>query len=281
LKRVIFFIIAILILLINLSGCGTNKEVEKTKTFSKTSTLYVSSSVVNSSNVFSNQSSLSSIVSSSALSGVSKNTKKYDYIGEYSEGLAVVGIGESAADGDIPLSEGAKFGAIDANGKEVIPLKYDYIVPFSEGLSGILNRTTNKWGFIDKTGKIIIEQKFDIPWTTYEGYKPRFSEGLQNVQISIDKNDINPKYGFIDITGKVVIQPKWSYASNFIKSISIIAIGGRWEANGEGYFLVNAGWGLIDKNGKETLPATNYSITYSNGNFMVKKTVNDNETVVK
>ena len=55
---------------------------------------------------------------------------KYDYIDDFSEGLAKVFIGEIDEFGDI--KEG-KYGYINKEGKEVIPLKYDYIYPFENG----------------------------------------------------------------------------------------------------------------------------------------------------
>ncbi|MFH5163641.1 WG repeat-containing protein [Campylobacter coli] len=54
-----------------------------------------------------------------------------------------------------------------------------------------LNR---KYGFIDKSGKIVIEPKFDGVGN--------FSEGLAKVKL-------NGKYGFIDKSGKIVIEPKF------------------------------------------------------------------------
>ncbi|MGI7157691.1 WG repeat-containing protein, partial [Campylobacter coli] len=61
-----------------------------------------------------------------------------------------------------------------------------------EGLARVgLN---GKWGFIDKSGKFVIEPKFDSIWD--------FSEGLAKV-------GLNGKYGLIDKSGKIVIEPKF------------------------------------------------------------------------
>jgi len=49
-----------------------------------------------------------------------------------------------------------------------------------------------KYGYIDKTGKIVIEPKFDNAWS--------FSEGLARVKI-------DDKDGYIDKTGKYVWEP--------------------------------------------------------------------------
>ena len=73
-------------------------------------------------------------------------TKKYDWKGEYYEGLAKVKLND-------------KYGFIDKTGKEVIPIKYDDAYSFSEGLA--LVKLNNKYGFIDKTGKEVIPIKYD------------------------------------------------------------------------------------------------------------------------
>jgi hypothetical protein len=105
-------------------------------------------------------------------------------------------------------SEQRKWGFIDANGQVVIKPTFDRVkgigVPsklgpivccivnphksFNEGLAAVC--VGEQWGFIDKTGKIIVEPQYDDVGD--------FSEGLA----CVIKND---KLGFIDRTGKVVI----------------------------------------------------------------------------
>ncbi|ECH5021687.1 WG repeat-containing protein, partial [Campylobacter coli] len=51
------------------------------------------------------------------------------------------------------------WGFIDKSGKIVIEPKFDGVGNFSEGLAGV--ELNGKWGFIDKSGKIVIEPKFD------------------------------------------------------------------------------------------------------------------------
>jgi len=50
----------------------------------------------------------------------------------------------------------------------------------------------DKWGYIDKTGKIVIEPQFD--------YAYKFSEQLARVRIGDEKTG---KYGYIDTIGRV------------------------------------------------------------------------------
>ena len=53
-----------------------------------------------------------------------QQAKKYDWKGEYYEGLAMVRLDK-------------KYGFIDKTGKEVIPIKYDDASSFSEGLASV------------------------------------------------------------------------------------------------------------------------------------------------
>ena len=56
------------------------------------------------------------------------------------------------------VSDNRQYGFIDKTGKMVIQPQYDYAAGFSEGLAHI--KMQGKRGFIDKTGKIVIEPKY-------------------------------------------------------------------------------------------------------------------------
>jgi hypothetical protein len=108
------------------------------------------------------------------------------------------------------VQENDKWGFINSKGEIIVPLKYDSVGEFSEGLTYVqfgehkfsfkndtISSTGNaKYGYIDNTGKIVIEAKYK--WVG------DFSEGLAPVSNS----DIG-KWGFIDTTGKLVIEPKF------------------------------------------------------------------------
>lgn len=51
---------------------------------------------------------------------------KYDYIGKFKNGLAIVRIGDE---------DNGKWGIIDKSGKEIIPTKYDWIGDFHKGVA--------------------------------------------------------------------------------------------------------------------------------------------------
>ena len=100
-----------------------------------------------------------------------------------------------------------KFGFIDKTGKVVIPLIYDYAWHFSEGLAGV--EKNGKRGFVDKTGKVVIPLIYDdAGW---------FSEGLAEV-------GKNGKYGFVDKTGKVVVPLIYDYAYHFYNGEAEVSV---------------------------------------------------------
>ena len=100
---------------------------------------------------------------------------KYDYAGNFREGLAI-------------FEKDDKWGYIDKKGREVIPCKYDRTFNFSEGLAIV--EKDDKSGFIDKEGREVIPCKYDDAGS--------FSDGLASVK----KYD---KWGYIDKTGREII----------------------------------------------------------------------------
>ena len=114
-----------------------------------------------------------------------KKKRGYDYVDEYSEGLAWVRLN-------------GKYGFIDKSGTEVIPCKYDWAFSFSEGLASV--KLNGKYGFIDKSGTLVIPCMYD--------YAVSFSEGLAWV-------GLNGKHGFIDKSGTLVIPRKYDEAWPF------------------------------------------------------------------
>ena len=65
---------------------------------------------------------------------------------DFSEGLAVV-------------NQNMKYGFIDTNGNEVIPISLQYASSFSEGLAAVC--INGKFGFMDKKGKLVINNEYD------------------------------------------------------------------------------------------------------------------------
>ena len=81
----------------------------------------------------------------------------------------------------------------------------EYFPVFDEGLT--LVKKDGKWGYIDHTGKVVIDFEYD--WTDY------FSEGLA----AVEKDG---KCGYIDYTGKVVIDFEYYLASSFSQGLAVV-----------------------------------------------------------
>lgn len=120
---------------------------------------------------------------------------KYDYIGNFVDGVASVKLNR-------------KSGFVDIFGKEIIPCKYDFIDRFydvdvfdssvGKHVAIIAKvRVGKRWGYIDKRGKEIIAIKYDyIGAPTEKGFL---------------KVEIEGKYGLIDITGKEITPCVYDY----------------------------------------------------------------------
>jgi len=125
---------------------------------------------------------------------------QFDLGRDFSEGLAVVGSWRSAIAGPNETSgvfetkEGERFeytvyGAIDVKGRVVIPLVYDGLSLFRDGLAAF-RRGGGKWGYLDRHGREVIPARFDRA-------RP-FFDGLAEVAI-------DGKVALIDVSGRVVV----------------------------------------------------------------------------
>jgi len=89
-----------------------------------------------------------------------------------------------------------------------------------------------KVGFIDSTGKIVIEPKF---WATGD-----FSEGLAYARI-------NGTYGYIDKSGNFVIQPRFDYATSFQEGLAIVYEDGKpYYINKKGVKAFESNFSLLE-----------------------------------
>ncbi|MGH9946350.1 MAG: WG repeat-containing protein [Pyrinomonadaceae bacterium] len=102
-----------------------------------------------------------------------------------------------------------KMGFIDRSGKVAIEAKYDAAHPFSEGLANVA--IGQKWGFIDRSGRQVIPLEYDY------GSAPEFSEGLAGLNRNDDRVYVNK-------TGEVITrfpnQAQWNaFANNFSEGL--------------------------------------------------------------
>lgn len=193
---------------------------------------------------------------------------KYFDIWSFHEGLASVNSGGSLPAGYagpgtyVTIIKGGKWGFINTMGNEVIPLQYDGVGYFSEGLAvvernkkaGFVNTSgaevipliydyafeftgglamverNDKWGFINQEGKEIVPVKYDD--TNY------FYEGLAVIQL-------NGKYGYVNKKGEEVIAPIYEYANDFAAGKAEVTLNGQRIS--------------IDQTGKQITDAKEYA----------------------
>lgn len=152
---------------------------------------------------------------------------KFDWVGNFSEGLAAVMIGE-------------QIGYINSAGKWVIEPKFkfdeeiDGFEYFSEGLAvaSFFDKEQNFFqkGYIDKQGKIVIQPQFERAYP--------FSEGIARVKL-LDNNSL--RSGFITQTGEILFtHPFLSDSRDFCEGLAAVKIGNKW--------------GYIDRQGKIKIP---------------------------
>jgi hypothetical protein len=147
---------------------------------------------------------------------------KFETANEFKEGLA-----------SVEDKKGHRF-FINKQGKVAIALGHQttYAGDFCEGLAAVSEYSRhipeNKydilgrhiWGFIDKTGKVVIAPQFK--WKGF-GLAPQFSEGL--CAVSTDARKGCYFFGFINRAGKFVIPPKFKSANNFAHGRASVVIG--------------------------------------------------------
>ena len=119
-----------------------------------------------------------------------KAVRKYNCLFDFENGFASVRNGE-------------KWGAINTEGKEVVPCIYDMVNSFHDELAAVCKN--DKWGYVNNTGELVIP-------CIYE-YANDFSEGLA----AVTKNG---KEGFINTKGEVAIPLKFEKCGIFSEGLA-------------------------------------------------------------
>jgi hypothetical protein len=179
----------------------------------------------------------------------------------FHDGLAMVEVEDKA----IPPRKGF----IDKDGKLVIPARFTYVYPFSEGLAAATESESGDtgWGYIDRSGNWVIPRRFDWASSFQLGLAP--VNGKKNCGY-IDKNGdqilrlpapggqedcasawgdftdglsrwlFGKKYGFINRSGKTMIPPQFDLAYGFSEGLAAVQIDKKW--------------GYIETTGKMVIP---------------------------
>jgi len=124
-------------------------------------------------------------------------------------------------------------GFIDKSGKLVIENKFKYAGDFHEGLAIVGIYGVDTYGFINKKGEIVINAQ-------YENACP-FSEGMAAVMK-------NGKWGFIDKTGKMIIEPKFDNIADFSEEMAAVKIDKKYGfINEKGNLVIEAKYDRVGR----------------------------------
>lgn len=119
---------------------------------------------------------------------------KYDYVEDFSEGLAIVSID-------------SKVGFISKTGEKKIDLKFDDAYSFQNGYAVV--EVDEKFGLINRSGEYVVEPKYEDLGNIVGGFC--FFEMEES------------GYGYFDRKGIIRLKPDYSDASNFENGIAIVS----------------------------------------------------------
>jgi hypothetical protein len=207
-------------------------------------------------------------------------TPDYDFAEDFSEGLASVHLSSN------------KFGAsvtgfIHPDGTFAMQPRLRDARSFHEGLAAVRDQKTEKWGFMDQSGNLLIDYTYDNAWDFSESLalveigetrrfisrtkdfvgQPvttagKFSQGLVAIDIGgkpelwsphLDSNieATEGQWGFMDKTGTIVVPPRFGFARDFSEGLAAVNVRGKLHDNS-----VHGGkWGFIDASGALVIPA--------------------------
>ena len=133
-----------------------------------------------------------------------------------------------------------EYGYIDKTGKVVIAFKYSKAKFFREGWAPV--KLGERYQYIDKKGSIVLEHKYELAWP--------FKEGLASIRA-------NGNWGFIDRTGKEICDIKYASANDFSEGLAVVSMGDKYS--------------FIDRYGKQIIePIYDYMHDFKEGLATVK-----------
>ena len=113
----------------------------------------------------------------------------------------------SLGDANVQSSETARYLFINKAGEIVVNASgYESVGSFSEGLAAVFDPHKG-WGFIDKTGAVVIQPRFESALNFRDGLAPVVLAG---------------KWGFINTTGDLVIDNKFEWVGEFSEGMAVV-----------------------------------------------------------
>ncbi len=116
--------------------------------------------------------------------------------------------------------QGKEAGYIDRTGKIVIQPQFRKVTRFSEQLAAVAN-ASYRWGYVDTEGKVVIKPQFAEANGFHEGFA---CVRIRKTQPWYGKGDT---WGYIDKAGKMVIQPIFNETTDFRDGAAWAHTGGK------------------------------------------------------
>lgn len=157
---------------------------------------------------------------------------KYDTVGDFYDGVAVVATGWS------------NLGVIDAKGKEIVECKYYNIYHSCDGM--LLFYNDSKYGYFNTKGEVVVEPgkyddanhfscgvarvkkngKYGYINTKGEEVIPLNFDSCRDFSENLARVYAKGKYGFINLKGDFVIVPSYSDAEDFSCGVALVSKSG-------------------------------------------------------
>lgn len=122
-----------------------------------------------------------------------KGTLCFSFLAKYGAGLHSMVSAEGFSEGYALIFGDGKYGYINTKGEWLTKLMYEKAGLFHNGRARVQFPNTDKWGYIDQTGKVVIRPSYSMAFD--------FSEGFALVYLEDDHKSLR----FININGEVII----------------------------------------------------------------------------
>lgn len=109
------------------------------------------------------------------------------------------------------VKKGGKWGYIDGYGKVIIPLEYEEVGDFSEGLAAV--RKDNKWGYINLKNEVVIPIEFT-------------NRGVSSFKNGVATYYTDSGIGLINMKGEIIAEPKYNSIQYLRENVAIVSFDG-------------------------------------------------------
>jgi len=124
---------------------------------------------------------------------------------------------------------GGKFGFIDKTGRLVIPAEFEDAHDFSDGLASV-STVGGNWCFIDGRGQFALNPQYSLAGSFFKGLAPV----MQGVGYGL-------KWGYVDKRGRIIIERQFDFAGEFTQ-------------DGLAAVRVGDNYGFINRRGSLVIP---------------------------